>query len=165
MTEKQYLIWFASINILPIKKVNILRKFEKIEKVYSLNSNDLLKVEDINFLDIMEIEKSKKIDLIIKYEKFINKNEIRVISINDKEYPEKLKNIYDPPIVIFAKGNIELLKERAIAVIGSRDTDEYGKKQAYGFSYALSQNKIVIVSGLAKGVDGMAHLRSIKCKR
>ena len=162
MTQNQYWLWLASIDILPIKKVNLLREFKEIEKVFQANQAELLRIENIDFLDIAEIEKMKKIDLIKKYEDYINKNGIKVININDKLYPEKLKKIYDPPVVLFAKGNIELLKEKGVAIVGSRDANEYGLKQSYDFAYNLAENNVTVISGLAKGIDKMAHLGALK---
>lgn len=165
MMKKEYWIWFASINILPIKKYRLLEKFKGVEKIYNASQSELLKIEDLNFLDIAEIEKSKNKDLIKKYEEYINKNDIKVININDKHYPDKLKNIYDPPVVVFAKGRVELLSKNSVGIVGSRDANEYGKKVSYEISYNLAKNNLVVISGLAKGIDSMAHLRSIKCKR
>lgn len=165
MTKTAYWIWFASINILPIKKYRIFKEFKEVEKIFNANQTELLKIEDINFLDIGEIEKSKNKDLIRKYEEYINKNDIKVININDKHYPDKLKNIYDPPVVLFAKGKIELLNQKSIGIVGSREANEYGKKVTYEISYNLAKNNLVVISGLAKGIDAMAHFRSIKRKR
>lgn len=165
MNEKKYLIWFSSINILPIKKIKLMQNAKEIEKIYKLTEKELLKIEGLNLLDVAEIAKNKDEKLLEKYENYINKNEIEVISINDKQYPEKLKNIYDPPVIIFAKGNMKLLNEKAVAIVGSRETNEYGKKQAYEISYNLSKNNITIVSGLAKGIDEMAHLGALNANK
>lgn len=146
MTQNQNWIWFSSLNILPIKKIRMLRKFRKIENIYEASQTELLKIEDVNFIDIAEIEKSKNLDLIKKYEDYINKNDIKVINISDKYYPEKLKEIYDPPVVLFAKGNLELLREKSLAIVGSRDASEYGLKQSHDLAYNLSKNNVVIIS-------------------
>lgn len=161
MTQMQYWIWFTSINILPIKKYRLLKEFKEIEMIFNANQMELLKIEGINLIDIMELEKNKKIELIKKYENYINKNGIEVININDKHYPESLKKIYDPPIAIFAKGNLDLLYSKSFAMVGSRDADNYGLKQAYEIAYNLAQNDITIISGLAKGVDKISHLGAL----
>lgn len=164
MTQTQYWIWFSSINLLPIKKYRLFKIFKTINAIYEAKQSELLKIEDINMLDVFEIEKSKNYDLIKKYENYINKNEIKLININDKHYPEKLKNIYDPPVVIFTKGNLELLNQKSLGIVGSRNADEYGLKQSYNMAYNLSKNDLVIISGLAKGIDKMAHLGAINSK-
>lgn len=164
MNETQYWLWFASINILPIKKIRLLKEFKEIERIYKANQIELLKAKDIDFIDIAEIEKNKRFDLIKKYEDYINKNEIKVININDKLYPEKLRQIYDPPVVLFAKGNIKLLNEKGIAIVGSREASEYGLKQAYHLSFDLAKNGVTVISGLAKGIDAMGHFGALNAK-
>lgn len=86
---------------------------------------------------------------------------IEEISINSKEYPEKLKNIYDPPSKIYVLGNKELLKQKGIAIVGARKATQYGKKVAYRISKELAEKEINIISGLAIGIDTCAHLGAI----
>ena len=74
---------------------------------------------------------------------------IHEIKITDKEYPEQLKNIYDPPLKIYVLGNQELLKQKSIAIVGTRKATEYGKKVAFEFARNLSEKGINIISGLA----------------
>jgi DNA processing protein len=85
-------------------------------------------------------------------------NDIHVISIFDKEYPESLKQIYQPPWAIFAKGNLSLLgREPKLAVVGSRQGSQYGKSAIHFIFPRLIEKGVVIVSGLAKGIDTFAH--------
>lgn len=79
------------------------------------------------------------------------------IDMKSKWYPDKLKNISDPPKVLFCLGNLELLNAKSIAIIGSRDYSAYGERATKEFSYNLAKNDICIVSGLAKGIDAFAH--------
>lgn len=83
---------------------------------------------------------------------------IDIINIKDKEYPQILKNIYDPPISFYIKGNKEILNNNSIAIVGCREATEYGKKAAKYFAYNLSKKGINIVSGLAKGIDSYSHI-------
>lgn len=90
-------------------------------------------------------------------------NEITVITLFDKEYPRYLKEIYQPPWALFAKGNISLLeKEPKLAVVGSRQSTQYGKNAIRLIFPGLIENGVLIVSGLAKGVDALAHEYAIK---
>ncbi len=82
---------------------------------------------------------------------------IEEISINSKEYPQNLKNIYDPPKKIYLIGNKDLLYQKGIAIVGARDATQYGKKIAYNLAKELSEQNIVIISGLAIGIDSYAH--------
>ena len=98
-----------------------------------------------------------------------------IIDSNDKEYPQRLKEITNYPKKLYAMGNIELLNKASISMVGSRDADEYGIEQAkrfardadeYGIEQAkrfaayLSQKGICIVSGLARGIDSISHINS-----
>lgn len=82
---------------------------------------------------------------------------MKKININDKEYPERLKEINDPPKKIYVEGNLELLNKPSIAIVGARMCDNYGISQAKRFASYLSQKRICIISGLARGIDTIAH--------
>lgn len=87
---------------------------------------------------------------------------IKEILNTNKEYPEKLKEIYKPPSKLYALGNTELLQNPSIAIVGSRDSTEYGKKYAYQFASSIACSNITVVSGLAIGIDTYAHKGSIE---
>ena len=87
---------------------------------------------------------------------------IEEMTIDSKEYPEKLKNIYDPPRKIYLIGNKSLLYQKGIAIVGARDATQYGKKIAYNLAKELSEQNIVIISGLAIGIDSYAHKGSLE---
>ena len=89
---------------------------------------------------------------------------MKKIFIEEKIYPKKLKEISDPPSVLYAEGNLELLKSYSIAIIGSRQASDNGKKLAKKFSSELSSCGITIVSGLARGIDTIAHTYSYNQK-
>lgn len=81
---------------------------------------------------------------------------------DDPIFPEKLRNIRKPPKQLYYKGNINLLNEVSIAIIGSRCSSDYGITMASIFSQELTQRGIVIISGMAKGIDGAAHKNCIE---
>lgn len=82
----------------------------------------------------------------------------KYITLLDDNYPQRLKNIYKPPFVLFYKGDINLINSlKTIGVVGSRENSEYGKKATQKIVKELVENDYVIVSGLAKGIDAIAH--------
>ena len=87
---------------------------------------------------------------------------ISKITIKDKEYPKQLKNIPNPPKQLYFIGNIELLNKNSIAIIGTRNASENGKRLASKFSKELVAQGIVTVSGMAKGIDAEAHRSTIE---
>lgn len=84
--------------------------------------------------------------------------EIKIIKIKDKNYPENLLQLKNPPEKLYVLGDESLLKKKSIAIIGSRDCTEYGYRQAVKFAKELSENNICIVSGMAIGIDSAAHI-------
>ncbi len=99
-----------------------------------------------------------------KYKEYIEKNNINIITIQDEKYPENLKYIYDKPIVLYTKGNMELLNSNGIAIVGSRYCTEYGKNIATKMAYNIAKSNKCVISGLAKGIDSYAHIGALKAK-
>lgn len=160
-----YWIWFSTIKCLgPIQKKILLEKIGTPEKIYKTNICDIEKINGIRKDAIINIEKSKNKELMRKYEEYIYNHEIEVIPIDDVNYPAALREIYDPPITLFAKGNIAFLGEKSIGIVGSRDATSYGFNTAKELSYSLAQNNIVIVSGLARGIDKAAHIGALNAR-
>jgi DNA processing protein len=92
------------------------------------------------------------------------KKRIEIIPITDPKYPRLLKEIPDPPIVLYAKGNINLLNHPSISIVGSRNHSTYGRVVTQKFSSELAKDGINIVSGMALGIDGIAHRSALDVK-
>ena len=162
MVLVNYWIWFATIKGLgPVRKMKLLEKFKTPEKVYFSKEKELLDVDGITKEIIKAINESKNEGIIKKYETYILKSNIKIINIVDKEYPEKLKQIYAPPITLFAKGDISLLTHKSIAIIGCREPSMYGINVAKKFASELCKNGIDIVSGMARGIDTAGHIGAL----
>lgn len=84
-----------------------------------------------------------------------------VINIKDKLYPHRLKKIKNAPTQLYVEGNYKLLNSDSIAIIGTRKCTEYGKKYAAKFAKEISKNGLCVVSGLATGIDTIAHINSM----
>ena len=80
-----------------------------------------------------------------------------ILTQKSKEYPEKLKNIYNPPTCIFSRGNLKILSKKIIAIVGCRDCTSYGAKIAFKIAYELSKKGVIIISGGARGIDSYSH--------
>jgi len=95
---------------------------------------------------------------------FIFKNKIELLCISDLNYPDMLKEIYSPPLLLFFKGNKIKEMEFGIAVVGSRKCTAYGREAAGYISRNLSEIGITVVSGLAVGIDSYAHKAALEGK-
>ena len=87
-----------------------------------------------------------------------------MITINDRCYPEQLKQIYDAPKKIYVRGNKEILKDFGIAIVGCRDNTKYGELITKNLAYNLAKKGVNIISGLAKGIDSFAHIGALYAK-
>ena len=87
---------------------------------------------------------------------------VRALTWHDKEYPARLKEIHDPPPVLYVKGTLLPEDERAVAVVGTRSPTAYGREAAASLSGALARSEITVVSGLALGIDAVSHRAALE---
>lgn len=160
----KYWIWFSRINKIGAKAQNkLLEKYHNPEEIWNLTKKELQGILDDKQIEII-LNQKNRINLE-KYAEYMQKHEIKMITIFDEKYPQNLRNIYDPPVVLYIRGNENIINEFSIAIIGSRVCSNYGKQVAKQFAYNLSKYNINIVSGLAKGIDTYAHVGTIQAKK
>lgn len=92
---------------------------------------------------------------------FLEKHQIKTLFIKDHDYPQRLLNINDPPILLFYKGVANLNSKRIISIVGTRNNSEYGKQVTEKIIRELPKEDLLIISGLALGIDGIAHRAAI----
>ncbi len=88
----------------------------------------------------------------------------RILSLSDPDYPSRLKEIYDPPVILFVKGSVEVLSQPGIAMVGTRHPTPYGSGMAERLSTDLAARGLVIISGLARGIDTASHRGAVAGK-
>lgn len=156
MEDMIYWIWLSILNLKPIEKIKLINYYKLPKKIYSEYLKNLP-----NNTGIPNYNKNlKEAEEILKY---CLENNINIIKYTDFQYSNRLKNIYDYPILLYAKGNVSLLNSKCIvSIVGTRKCSEYGKYITEKFSFLLSQNGYTIASGMANGVDSYAHKASIK---
>jgi DNA processing protein len=88
----------------------------------------------------------------------------RIISLSDPEYPPRLKEIYDPPVILYVKGDVELLSKPGIAIVGTRHPTPYGSGMSERLATDLAARGLVIISGMARGIDTASHRGAIAAK-
>ena len=151
----------------PVKMRNLLSAFHSLENVLEADFASLSNVEGIGkFLS----KKLSEANLngpssFSKFEKEyarLHALNIKVVTFFDEAYPSLLKRIYDPPMILYIKGDFVEKDNFPIAIVGTREPTTYGKVQAEKFSSALASQGITIVSGLARGIDSVAHQAALK---
>lgn len=165
MTEIQYWIWMTRIEKLgSIKTQKLLEIYKHPKNIWNAKKEELLKIEAIGEETAKQILKEEYRIGLERYETYMKQNNIELIHIYDKYYPQKLKKIYDKPIVLYIKGNKSILNEFSLAIIGCREHTKYGEMVAKNMSYQISKNNIVTISGLARGIDSIAHKETLRAK-
>ena len=157
MSEKKYLLGLSMIEGLgPIFITKLLRVFGNAKEIWNATDNSLKKIEGIGETRIRKINKFRNsLDLDLEIKKLKSKG-VNFICLEDDNYPERLKNIYDPPPVLFYKGK-EIFNIPAVAIVGSRRASVYGRETAMKLARGLSRRGITIVSGMALGIDSAGH--------
>ncbi len=135
----------------------LTQAFGTPEAVFQASSKDLERVEGIG---PKVLESLKRLGWKGQVEKELRSAEkigARLVTWDDDEYPPNLKQIYDPPPILYVLGSLKPQDRRAVAVVGSRYPTAYGLMFAQRIAMGLSQQGITVVSGLARGVDSSAH--------
>lgn len=89
-------------------------------------------------------------------------SDVRMFSWGDSDYPNLLRNIHNPPIILYVKGRVDLLHIASVGIVGARAASDYGKKIAEALAGDLARQGLVISSGLALGIDTAAHIGALK---
>ncbi len=154
ITEQELVcLWFDYNGYSFSKLERILREFDQIEALFDkkLLENAFFE-KDLEHIK-QELLNLDKTEFLRKIEDELYKNDVMVVTYVSKDYPEKLKVIDDPPLVLYAKGDVSLLSKKSISIVGTRSPSEYGKLVCERFTKELSQAGLVTISGLAYGID------------
>lgn len=161
MNNIPYLLALHSIDGLgPIRLKAILNYFKDPKLAWEANESELLKLGIYRNTVSKLFETRKKLEPE-SYAKKITDSGIKWLTIFDKDYPTLLSQIYDPPLVLYYKGDTGCLSDKSIGVVGTRKITGYGKVATEQFTKGLVNAGLTIVSGLARGVDSQAHLTAV----
>lgn len=157
MSGLKYWLWLSELkNLSNQTRLALLRHFGTPEDVFYADMGEILLTEGITREQAALLE-DHKLDTAERILADCQRLNLRILTIQDAEYPGRLKNIYDPPCVLYVKGQLPAFDEEAVmAVVGTRSCTPYGISCAETLGYGLSNGGAVIVSGLAKGIDAAA---------
>ena len=156
-SEKNVLFLDNAMELPYHKKVKILEMFDVDKDLYADFNEIESKVATIlSARELSSLQKSAKQNLDQIIEGF-KKDNIKTLTMYSDDYPEILRNSVNPPICLYCKGNIDLLETKCIAVVGSRKISDYGKVVTAQFCKEFVRAGLTVVSGMALGVDAVAH--------
>jgi DNA processing protein len=144
----------------PRTMIDLINKVDKLAELWNFNNSQLKKL-GLTDLKLKKFNQQKEKFKPQKIEKELKKSQINYLTLFNDDYPESLKEIYDPPPVIFYKGTLNF-QLPAVAIIGSRNSTIYGRKVAAKTAAALAAKGVNIISGLARGIDSTSHQGALK---
>ena len=162
MNNRDVLLWLDSLFLSEKFLNSIMEKFSSLDELFSLSETELMAIPNSNEHNVKKILASKDKDYFNELIENINKYCTDVMTIYDENYPEVLCGIENPPKVIYARGNPLNLNEPCIGVVGARKCTDYGKWACAQIVRELSNLGITVVSGLAAGIDSIAHRTSLE---
>jgi len=132
------------------------------EEIFTEKQTLLERIEGVGRLRIGSIRKFKDFARAEAEIAFIEKHRVRPLFLTDPDYPRRLQHCYDAPVLLYYKGNADLNQSKIIAVVGSRSHTEYGRQVCEKLADDLQGSGVLVISGLAYGIDSLVHKQSLK---
>ncbi len=163
---KPSLLYQIGITLIPgIGDVNgkkLINWCGSAEAVFKSSARELLSIPGIGHTVVNNILDQKVLGRAEKEIRFIEKYHIRPLFFRDEAYPQRLLNCYDHPLMLYFRGDADLNQKRIIAFVGTRRATDYGRVRCRELIEGLQGKEVLIVSGLAYGIDGCAHRRAVE---
>ncbi len=146
----------------PKRIMTLLKNTQNTEEIFSLAPARLAELTGLRYGGIEQMSDVRKSRVYAEEMTYMDSEDIHPICCFDRAYPESLKNIYDPPPVLFCKGSLRPVDAEAVAIVGPRRCSLYGLKMAERLAFDLAKKGVTVISGMAKGIDQAAHKGAIK---
>ena len=141
---------------------NLIAYCGSASAVFGTPKRDLMRIPGIGPLLAENIIKQKIFDEVEEELRFIEKHKVRALTFLDNDYPQRLRQYNDSPLVLYYKGNADLNSSRIVSVVGTRKPSSYGRSICEELIQGLTNYNVMIISGLAYGIDVCAHKKSLE---
>ena len=163
MSDLKYWIALSMLpDVGPIRARNLLEVFSTPEQIFNAREKELVSVEGIGANRAKNIRAFKAWDEVRKQMEVMESTKMRAVHIGESIYPEMLKEIADPPVVLYVKGDPQPQDRYAVGIVGSRRPSLYGISVAEKLSEDLASMGFTVVSGMARGIDSLSHNGALK---
>jgi DNA processing protein len=155
------IFYWLALNLTPgvgstlIKR--LLDRFDSPEAVFRAPMKELLSIEGLGERVALEIRKGPLEKTVERELSLLKEVGGKILTLKDDAYPKRLRDIYDPPAVLYVRGELKKEDELAVSIVGSRKTSPYGRWTTEKMSQELARQGVTIVSGMARGIDSLAH--------
>jgi DNA processing protein len=140
----------------------LLDRFKTPEAIFRAPMKELLKIEGLGEKVAREIQKGPLEKVVERELSLLKEVGGKIITLKDEDYPRRLKDIYDPPGLLYVRGELRREDELAVAIVGSRKTSPYGRGITEKIGQDLARHGVTVVSGMARGIDSVAHMGTLQ---
>jgi DNA processing protein len=140
----------------------LIEKYGDAESIFKARKKELSALENIGLVRAAGIKAFQDFLQAEEEIKFIEKYKLQTLFITDKNYPQRLLHCYDSPTLLYYRGDTDLNASKIISVIGTRSNTEYGKQVTEKLIHDLKESNVLIISGLAFGIDAIAHKSALQ---
>lgn len=160
------LFYQLSLSMVPaigdVHAKTLVQVFEKASEIFKASQSVLERIEGIGPVRARSIKSFNSFHLAEKEMKFIEANAVKALFLSDADYPQRLLHCYDAPSLLFYKGKADLNASRILSIVGTRNHTDYGRIITEKLIKDLHGQNVLIVSGLAWGIDSLAHKAALK---
>ena len=146
----------------PIKARLLLSQTESLESIFLDSLTSISKKTNISLSILKQMNREKALDIANQHASYVTKNNLESHFFTSDTYPRRLKQCADAPILLFSKGNTNLNFEKIVAIVGTRNATEYGKSVCEEMIKGFIGKNILVVSGMAYGIDIFTHQLCVK---
>lgn len=166
MTRNNDLLYQLALTMIPnigdVQAKGLINCYGDAASVFKAPKKQLENIEGIGTIRAANIKSFADFSSCEAEIAFIEKYKITALFLTDKDYPQRLLNSFDSPSLLFYRGNADLNKSKIISIVGTRNHSDYGRHQCEKIVEDLQEEDVLIVSGLAYGIDTIAHKASLK---
>ena len=149
-------------NIGDVHAKALVNQYGDARSIFSAKKKDLENMEGIGSVRAGSIKSFSNFQRSESEIKFIEKYKITPLFLTDKNYPQRLLHCYDSPVLLYYRGNANLNHAKIISIVGTRNYSDYGKSICEKLLEELQEENIIVISGLAFGIDTIAHKAALK---
>ena len=146
----------------PIKAKELLKNLDSLEDIFSLSINEIVKKTGASRAILQKMEREKALEKALLVVEHQLKNNISTHFYSDNSYPRRLSQCIDAPILLYGQGEYNLNNSKVVAIVGTRNATPYGKKVCDELIESFVGNNVLVISGLASGIDSHVHKRCLE---
>ncbi len=166
VSQEEELHWLA-LRLVPglgtLGSIRLVEQFRSPVTIFRSSASEL-QAAGVSASVARSISSGCSFEEAVEQQAKLREHDARVITLHDSLYPPQLRGIFDPPLLLFARGNMDLLSSPSVAVVGTRRPTPYGLAASERLSADLAQAGLTIISGMARGVDTAAHKASLSAE-